>query len=130
MVTRIAIAVVEDTDRFLIGRRAEGKALGGFWEFPGGRVESGETAAEAAKRECREETGLEVEVVGDYGCHDHQYDHDLLRLHFLACRPLAPRSIPREPFRWVARGELSRYTFPAGNDRILARLAEDSGLAM
>ena len=123
MSTSIAIAVVEYADRFLIGRRPAGKPLGGLWEFPGGRVELDETPEQAATRECREETGLDVDVVGVYGCDDHQYAHDLVRLHFLACRPLSPEMPPREPFRWVARHELSEYTFPAGNDEILSRLS-------
>jgi len=123
MSTSVAIAVVEDAGRVLIGRRPEGVSLGGFWEFPGGRVESGEIPEEAAVRECQEETGLQVDVVGVYGCRDYQYSHDLVRLHFFACRPVSLVT-PSEPFRWVRRGELSRYTFPAGNDEILLLLSK------
>ena len=60
---QIAVAVVEHDGRFLVGLRPAGKPLAGFSEFPGGKVHSGETPAEAAERECREETGLSV-VVG------------------------------------------------------------------
>ena len=122
MPTNIAIAVIEYADRFLIGQRPLEKPLGGLWEFPGGRVELDETPEQAATRECREETGLEIRVVGAYGSYDHQYAHAGVRLHFFACRPLSPELPPREPFRWVGRHELSGYKFPAGNDLILARL--------
>jgi mutator protein MutT len=54
----IAVAVVEHQGRFLIGKRPDDAALGGYWEFPGGKVEQGESPADAAIRECLEETGV------------------------------------------------------------------------
>ena len=65
--TAIAIAVVQDGERFLIGQRPPEKPLAGYWEFPGGRVEPGEMPGDAAVRECLEETGLHVVVEGSYG---------------------------------------------------------------
>ena len=84
--TRIAIAVVERNGRFLVGQRPPGKPLAGFAEFPGGRVEAGETPEQAAIRECFEETGLSVAVVGRYDGRLHDYAHDRVHLHFFACR--------------------------------------------
>ncbi len=65
----IAIAVVERDGQFLIGLRPEGESLAGYWEFPGGKLDPGEQAADAARRECLEETGLEVRIVGDVPGH-------------------------------------------------------------
>ena len=121
--TLIAIAVVEHEGRFLIGRRNDERALGGLWEFPGGKVEPGESPQEAAVRECLEETGLEVEIRGQLLEQTHEYDHDCLRLCFFACRPRFP-CLPREGFIWVARGELNKYEFPAGNAALLKQLAD------
>src|SRR4029079_19393384 len=59
MPTPIAIAIVEHSGSFLVGRRPEGAALAGLWEFPGGKIEPGETAEEAAGREWLVETGLD-----------------------------------------------------------------------
>ena len=78
MPTIIAIAVVEHDDRFLIGQRPAGVALAGYWEFPGGKVEPDESPADAAVRECLEETGIQISVVGEYPTTRHQYDHDTL----------------------------------------------------
>ena len=122
----VAIAVVEDAGRVLIGRRPKGKPLGGYWEFPGGRVEPGETPEETAIRECQEETGLRVDVVGTYGCHEHEYSYDHVKLYFFACRPESTED-PSEPFRWVPREELTRYAFPAGNDEVLRLLSQRLG---
>ncbi|MDP6469251.1 MAG: NUDIX domain-containing protein, partial [Pirellulaceae bacterium] len=64
--TLIAIAVVEHNGRFLVGMRPVETVLAGFSEFPGGKVEPNEVPAQAAVRECLEETGLEVEVSGAF----------------------------------------------------------------
>jgi 8-oxo-dGTP diphosphatase len=125
--TLIAVAVVEYEGRFLIGQRSESFVLGGLWEFPGGKVEPGETSEEAALRECSEETGLAVEIAGEYPSQVHRYDHGAVELRFFACRPREPLQAPRSPFRWVARDELGKYEFPAGNRQLLKiLLAEES----
>lgn len=116
---QIAIAVVEHDDRFLIGQRPSGVALAGFWEFPGGKTQPGESPHECAVRECREETGLEVEVTGLYLDHVERYHYGSVHLHFFRCRPRHPAQSPREPFRWVARADLAGHGFPAGNRRLL-----------
>src|SRR5947209_7478611 len=67
--TQIAIAVVEQDGRFLVGRRPAGVPLAGLSEFPGGKIEPQETAEAAAVRECFEETGIVVEVTGRYPAH-------------------------------------------------------------
>lgn len=119
----IAIAVVEHDGCFLIGQRPPGVALAGLWEFPGGKVEPGESAAAAAVRECREEAGLTVQAAGEYLVHEEQYAHGRLELNFIACR-LAEGvpGDPAPPFRWVRREQLSNYEFPTGNRPLLALL--------
>jgi 8-oxo-dGTP diphosphatase len=123
--TPIAIAVVQDGSRVLIGRRPAGAALAGLWEFPGGKIESGESPENAAIRECREETGLDVEVLFAYPPHEQAYAHGVVALHFLACRVQPANQSPRAPYRWVERCELRDYEFPAGNREILRRLAAE-----
>ncbi len=64
-VVRVVAAVVERDGRFLLGRRPEGKRHGGLWEFPGGKIDSGETLADAVRRELSEELAMDIEAVGD-----------------------------------------------------------------
>ncbi len=98
-VKQIAIAVVEQDDRFLVGRRPDGTVLAGMWEFPGGKVRPGETPEQSAIRECREETGLDVTVVGNFPDCVHEYDHGTVHLHFLRCRPQDLKlAVPRAHF--------------------------------
>jgi mutator protein MutT len=118
----IAIAVVEHAGRFLVGRRGPGVPLAGLWEFPGGKVEPGESPEQAACRECLEETGVRVTAGGRYPEHVHRYDHGRVRLCFVACAPLDPQASPRPPFTWIERARLAELEFPAGNRRLLAQL--------
>ena len=119
----IAIAVVEHQNQFLIGQRPTGVPLAGLWEFPGGKIEPGESPEATAGRECLEEAGVAVETLFRYPVHVEAYDHGQVELHFIACRPLdrAPGE-PTLPFRWVARTDLGRYEFPRGNRRLLQLL--------
>ena len=93
----IAIAVVEREGQFLIGLRPAGAPLAGYWEFPGGKTAKGETPEDAARRECLEETGVTVRVIGEYPPATFDYPHGRVLLRFFACqaidrlRPLPPR---------------------------------------
>lgn len=126
--TEIAIAVIEHAGHYLIGVRPAGAPLEGLWEFPGGKVAAGESPAEAATREAKEETGLDV-VVGDR-CElvEHQYEHGSLRLHFFPAYPRDPSAVPDQRFRWVGATELSRLEFPAANRAIIDRLCRGESL--
>jgi len=118
----IAVAVVEDKGRFLIGVRDEGVPLAGCWEFPGGKVRPRETPRQAAVRECLEETGLLVRITGIYPPADHDYEHARVRLHFFACVGVKQQRPLPDRFRWVAAGELGQFAFPPANAELLARL--------
>jgi 8-oxo-dGTP diphosphatase len=126
LLMEIAVAVVEHEGRYLIGLRPAGVPLAGLWEFPGGKLEPGETPAAAAERECLEETGLRVRAGAAYPLVEQQCTHGLLRLHFFACAlidapSLASQSWPAVPerFRWVIAEELGDYEFPAANAGLL-----------
>lgn len=127
-VTEIAVAVVEHEGKFLVGTRPKGVALAGYAEFPGGKVEAGETPAEAAARECQEETGLECMVLEPYPDVVHHYAHARVRLFFFACRVNDPTQPPQPPFRWVPRAELAMLKFPEANGALVEYLvrANDS----
>lgn len=118
----ISVAVVLSQGRVLVGRRPEGVPLAEMWEFPGGKVGGGEPPAQAAVRECREETGVTIEV--DRLDHEvvHSYTHGLLKIAFFLARPVDADAEPRPPFRWVPLVDLPDYSFPPANAEMIARL--------
>jgi 8-oxo-dGTP diphosphatase len=118
----IAIAVVERDGCYLCGQRPNGAPLAGLWEFPGGKVEPGETPQAAAARECREETGLDVEVGTAYPTVDHQYGHGRVDLRFFACRPREPDAAPKPPFAWIPAARLAELPFPEANAALVEEL--------
>ncbi len=124
VITDIAIAIVQHDDRFLIGQRHSGQTLAGLWEFPGGKIKSGESSSGAAVCECLEETGLAVEAGPLWQTAEHTYPHGTVRLHFHLCRPTSPDLAPRAPFRWVRRADLPSFEFPAANADVLRRLMQ------
>ena len=123
MTTRIAIAVVIDQqERVLIGPRPEGVPQAGLWEFPGGKIEPGETPEMAATRECLEETGLTIAPRRRSNSEVHQYAHGTVELNFVWCLPCGSSNAVRQPYRWVPVSELPSYEFPAGNRRTIKLL--------
>ena len=117
----IAIAVIERKGQYLIAQRPEGASLSGLWEFPGGKVEPGESNEQAACRECFEETGLAVEIVGMYPPQMERYAHGMVSLNFFASR-LLDEIDPHPPWKWVAREALAELSFPPGNRHLLMHL--------
>ena len=124
---RIAVAVLHCQGQVLIGQRGPATPLAGYWEFPGGKMLPGETPEEAAVRECREETGLEIRILELLAVVDHQYEHAAVRLHFFLAKPVRPTRQQLPPFCWVPIGELAKYQFPPANDSVLAELFAREG---
>ncbi|WP_165246481.1 (deoxy)nucleoside triphosphate pyrophosphohydrolase [Paludisphaera soli] len=122
------IGIIRRGGRFLIRQRPPGTVYAGYWEFPGGKVEPGETVEQATVRECREETGLEIVANRLRAVIEHAYPHGLVRLHFFDCSPVDPSAEPdpEHGCRWVSASDLSTYRFPEANEPILDQLvAED-----
>jgi mutator protein MutT len=121
---KIAVAILEHQGRYLVGQRPPGVALAGQSEFPGGKVHGDESPADAAARECLEETGLQIQVVRRFAVVQHEYEHGRLELHFFSCRLIDPDALPQPPFRWVDAEALKDHHFPAANAEVLKMLAE------
>ena len=121
-----AIAGVHGKNSILVGQRPPHASLAGFWEFPGGKVLVGETPADAAVRECIEETGISVEIVRQLSTIPYHYAHGPVELHFFECRPVADENLrlqmPHNPFVWWDRCELQQLHFPPANTEIVRSL--------
>ncbi|MEE4109080.1 MAG: 8-oxo-dGTP diphosphatase MutT [Halieaceae bacterium] len=121
----VAVGVVLDSrGRVLLTRRRDDTHQGGLWEFPGGKVEAGESVADALRRELREELAIEVEAHEPLLVLEHDYGdrHVRLDVHCVMAFAGEPRPCEGQPMAWVARADLGSYAFPAANAPIVDRL--------
>jgi len=120
----VAAAVVIREGRVLLTRRAEGQHLAGMWEFPGGKLEDGESPEEALVRECREECGIDVDVGEILDVTHHRFPEKDVLLLFYRCglRGGEVRHLQVADHAWVLPTELDRYPLPPADDRVVARI--------
>lgn len=125
----IGVAVIwNDQSQILIDRRKPEGLLGGLWEFPGGKVEPGETIEACIEREIGEELGIKVEVGDRLTVVDHTYSHFRVTLNVHHCRHLSgdPQPIECDEIRWVKVNELDHYPFPKANIHIIDALKKSA----
>lgn len=111
-----AVALIDADGRVLLAERPAGKSLAGLWEFPGGKVEPGETPEAALIRELHEELGIETwkSCLAPLTFASHSYDDFHLLMPLFACRRWQGTAIPREGQRlaWVRARDLRDYPMP------------------
>ncbi len=107
--------------RFLITKRPKGTHLAGFWEFPGGKQEAGETLEECLVREIKEELGIEVRTEELLVTVDHEYGNRMISLHLFLCTHLSgqPEPLECEDIKWVHPEDLVQYRFPPPDRHII-----------
>ncbi len=121
----IGVAVIRNqAGQVLIDRRHDEGLLGGLWEFPGGKIEAGETVAECIRREIREELALDIEVGEHLLTLEHAYSHFRVTLYVHHCRYLGgePQALESQEVRWVPVADLDQFPFPKANAQIVAKL--------
>lgn len=119
----VSAAIVERDDAFLLTRRASDAHLAGRWEFPGGKVEPGETIAASLVREMREELGCGVDVGALVLTTCHTYPDVHVELHFFeAVLTDRPTPLLGQEMRWVPRAELAALSLPEADADLVALL--------
>jgi len=108
-------------------RKAEG-LLGGLWEFPGGKMQTGETEKECLRREIREELGINIRIGEKIMTHHHSYTRFRITLHVFQCQIHSGKFFPAEcdEWKWVKPEELSQFPFPAANVKIIKFLNKNA----
>ncbi len=123
----IAAGIIWKRGTILIQQRLSEGLLGGLWEFPGGKVEPGESLEDCVAREVREEDGIEVRVGRELIAVDHAYSHFSITLHAFECEFLSGRVrlASAQKFKWVRPDDLDEYAFPAANRKIIEALLNE-----
>lgn len=111
-----AVALIDPDGRVLLAQRPEGKSMAGLWEFPGGKVEAGETPEAALIRELHEELGIDTwaSCLAPLTFASHSYDNFHLLMPLFACRKWNGIAQPREGqlLKWVRANQLRDYPMP------------------
>jgi mutator protein MutT len=128
MATLIVTAgVIERGGRFLVTRRQKGVHLEGFWEFPGGKCDPGETLTACLVRELKEELDVEARVGPEMYSVTHAYPERSVELHFFACELVGdPRPQIGQEMRWVRREDLSSLEFPPADAELIRQLSQSA----
>jgi 8-oxo-dGTP diphosphatase len=119
----VAIAILIHRGKILVGWREEQQHQGGKHEFPGGKVEQGETPEEACRREIYEEVGIGLKDWHQFDYIHHEYDDIIVNLHlFHSYVPDELLNLIHQPWAWYTRDQLLHLNFPKANKNIIKRL--------
>ncbi len=127
-VTRVALALIKREGKYLICQRRAGKILGGYWEFPGGKCEAGESWDACLHRELREELGVTVKSVRYVTQMRYRYPKGWLSFRVFRCGIAGgrPQPLAAQTLRWVSPTALTHYRFPPANIRLIMQLTSCS----
>lgn len=119
----VVCALIERQDRLLVAKRAPGKSMPGLWEFPGGKIQDGETPEDAIVREIREELGCNVRPIQSLPAHTHAYPELTVTLVPYVCDVIdgEPRALEHAQLRWASKKELRELEWAAADVPILER---------
>ncbi|MEO5755877.1 MAG: (deoxy)nucleoside triphosphate pyrophosphohydrolase [Mesorhizobium sp.] len=123
-----ACALVDTDGRVLLAQRPEGKQLAGLWEFPGGKVEPGETPEQCLIRELQEEIGIETDIpcLAPLTFASHSYDDFHLLMPLFVCRRFRGIAQPREgqALKWVRPKQMRDYPMPPADAPLIPFLID------
>jgi mutator protein MutT len=127
-VIEVAAGLICRDGRYLIALRKPGVHLAGFWEFPGGKREAGETLEECLQRELFEELNIRIDVPLPFQVIRHQYPEKTVELHFFMCRIESgdATAIDCAEIRWVWPYELDAFEFPPADRPVVEALQRET----
>ena len=128
LVLVVACALIDADGRVLLAQRPEGKSLAGLWEFPGGKVEPGETPENSLIRELEEELGIitKAACLAPLSFASHAYDDFHLLMPLFICRRFEGMPSPREgqQLKWVRPQDLRKFAMPPADEPLVAALLD------
>lgn len=119
----VTAAIIQQNDKILICQRPANKSCGLLWEFPGGKIEAGETGEQCIVRECQEELGVTLSVERELTDIVHEYSDRTVHLHFYLCRIAAgvPEKKEHNAIAWIAPNEVRQYVFCPADTKMLSQ---------
>lgn len=128
---QVAAAVIQRDGRYLITQRSAHTHLAGYWEFPGGKQEEGESLEACLVREVREELNVEVSEITPFIVIHHDYPDKSVDLHFFLCTLVKGelKALGCADFRWVHPEEFANFSFPPADEPVVTQLQERDRMA-
>lgn len=121
----VLAGVIERGDRVLVTRRLENTHLSGYWEFPGGKCDPGETHEDCLARELREELNVSAEIGEEILATEHAYPERTVRIHFRRCVIHGdPEPMLGQDMQWVTRAALATLAFPEADRELIEMLGK------
>ena len=124
---QVTAAVIRNGEKVMICKRPQGKRFGGQWEFPGGKIEAGESPQQALERELREELGTEIRAGKALAEITHVYPDISIRLTLLSARIVAgePQLLEHTQLRWVSPREAGALDLCPADRTLLNQIMEE-----
>lgn len=121
---RVTAAMIEKDGTFLCARKAEGKSLAGYWEFPGGKLEAGETPQECLARELKEELNIECKVIAHITTNIHEYDDKTVELMAYSVEWVSGEItlVDHDAIKWLPVDQLERLKWAPADVPLVKRL--------
>lgn len=123
---QVSAALIHREGRYLIARRKAEAHLGGFWEFPGGKREPGESLQDCLRRELREELGIKITSPESFKVIRHAYPEKTVELHFFLCSIASGEATPLgcDEVRWATPQEMGALQFPPADQPLIEALLQ------
>jgi 8-oxo-dGTP diphosphatase len=121
---RVVAAVISENGRYLVTQRRPTAVLPLLWEFPGGKVEVGESDLQALSREVLHRVGVEIKPGPQISSVNHDYEHYTVELHLYECRVVRgePSAVNVHQFRWVESDDFDRLPFTPADEASMSKL--------
>ena len=125
---KVTGAIIENDDNFLIGRRAKNEKSSGMWEFPGGKLEEGESPKECIKRELKEELNIDAEIGELFFSYTYNYTHVSYELYFFKVNSYfgEPVKSVHDKLKWEKLKNFYKYDFLAGDGPLIDKLMSEN----
>ena len=122
----VSAGLIRKGAKYLIAQRRKGSHLAGYWEFPGGKLEQGESLQDCLEREIEEEMGIKIRAGRVVLTIEHAYPDKTISLHVMNGSILSgePRAIECQAFQWVEIKDLQDFVFPPPDMKVIAYLCE------
>ena len=120
----VVAAVIKKDNKYLIAQRNRNKHFAFYWEFPGGKVDNGETFENALKREIKEELSINIRILHHIASEKHKDDKIDVNVHYFLCESLNENIIlsEHEDMKWLQKNDLTQFKMAPGDTKIIKYL--------